>query len=226
MPRSRRRKIPIVFRAKPSVPVADQILATAFAILVALSIGRFPEGERWIWFAALVSLALVHGAWQLARGMSVRLDLADGLLALLIALGALSLIWSANRNGGIQTVIIASCALFLAVYLKSQSRTVLLGICVGVGLGDLYALSANLWLPPGLWSGFANRGYVAEVMIASLPFLWPIWKQGGIVSRAFVIVCGVSDIVYVTGWTPSLIPAFAIAVLLFIGSMWWAWRRT
>ncbi len=169
----------------------EAVLALLFGVLALLSVAGYPEPRRWVFIAIAASLALFDGVRRLSRSRELTVDLCDALLAGLIAFGALSLFWSANRNGGIQTIIIACALLVLIIYLKRfATAKVLTGISIGVGLSAIAALSVNMWLPANFFSGFANSGYAAEAFILCVPFMWPLWRLGRDWSKvmAFVVV--------------------------------------
>lgn len=234
MARQRKRKRPRA--AAPASPPArpatrskpnyDAALAVAYCVLAAAVFAAYPEPAKWALFATTVALGLLHAAWRLYRGAALAVDLADALLALLIALAALSLIWSANLNGGIQTVIIASACLAFAVCLKNfGTQTIFAGIAVGVAMGDLLALAWNLDMGREQWSGFGNRGYAAEAFTLSIPFMWPLWRSPQRILRALAVVVAVADAGYVALFTPSMIEAFVATAFLAIGSIVLCFRR-
>jgi O-antigen ligase len=219
-------------RWSAAMPRANGALAGLYGLLAMVSVAAYPEPSKWVCFAAIVSLALVDMGWRLHRGRELSFDLADALLVSLIAYAALSLAWSANANGGIQTVIIASCCLALAVYLKSFATVeVFTGIAIGIGMADLFALATNMWFGPEQWSGFGNRGYAAEAFTLSIPFMWPLWRFRSPVrsrqqiARAFAAIVAAADAGYVLLFTPSMIEAFVAAVFLAIASLVLAFRR-
>ncbi|HEY1720554.1 MAG TPA: hypothetical protein VGG27_04865 [Magnetospirillaceae bacterium] len=190
----------------------------------------YPEEGRWIGFAATVGLAAIDGARHLYKDRSITIDLLDMLLAALIAFGALSLLWSANVNGGIQTVIIAGACLLFALYLKRYApRATTLAIALGAGSAIVGSLVTNLWLPAAQWSGFGNSGYAAEALILCLPFLWPLWRlewEFTAVTQILAVVIAAAAIGYIVAFTPSAIGAFVLASFAAIASLHWAFRRS
>lgn len=216
-------------RSTPKPPPAFSIVPTVFGLLTALTVAGYPEAGRWIAFAAATALALIDGARQAHRQNQITIDLLDILLAGLIAYGALSLIWSANANGGIQTVIIATACLVLATYLKRRATPALMtAIAAGTALGVIATLATNLWLPPTQWSGFGNSGYAAEALVLALPFLWILWRDQSHlapITRFLAVATAILSVGYVVIFTPSLIGAFVAAALASIGSIVWAFRR-
>ncbi len=162
-------------------------------------------------FAAVVALALLDWTWCVIRDREVSFDIIDASLLGLIAYGSLSLNWSVNRNGGIQTVIIALACLAIVTHLKRYaSQTLMQGIAVGICLGNLYALASNYWLDGDQWSGFGNRGYANETFTLCIPFmwlLWPLWRSCSWLARAFAalaVLVAAADFVYVFLYSPSI----------------------
>ena len=204
----------------------EAVLALLFGVLALLSVAGYPEPRRWVFIAIAASLALFDGVRRLSRSRELTVDLGDAILTALIAFGALSLFWSANRNGGIQTVIIA-CAMFaLLAYLKRcASDTILTGISIGVGIAALGALGTNMWLPNAQYSGFANSGYAAEALLLCVPFVWPLWRFRTLLARGFVVAVAVAVIGYIVIWTPSMIGFFVAGMFAVILSLVYAFRR-
>jgi hypothetical protein len=204
----------------------EAVLALLFGLLALLSVAGYPEPRRWVFIAIAVSLALFAGLRRLSRSREIVVDLADAILAALIAFGALSLTWTANRNGGIQTVIVA-CAMFaLMVYLKRcASDTVLTGIAIGVGGAALGAIATNMWLPNAQYSGFANSGYAAEALLLCIPFVWPLWRFRTVLARGFVVAVAVAVVGYIVFWTPSMIGFFVAGMFAAIVSLVYASKR-
>jgi len=192
-----------------------------FAIMVA-----FPEYAKWIGLAAIVAIALLDWVRRLLRGAELSFDVADLILLGLIAYGALSLLWSANVNGGIQAVIVAASGLVLSAHLKQfAGSATMMAICVAVGLGVLGALANNLWLPTDQWWGFGNSGYLAQSLTLSVPFMWPLWCRKTMPSKAFAALVTVIAIGYLVLFTRSMIEEFTIVAFAAIASIIFCFRR-
>lgn len=204
----------------------DLFVAALFGLLTILAVAGYPEGKRWIFIAAAASLALIDGIRRVYQARELTVDLGDAILAGLIGFGALSLLWTANRNGGIQTIIIASAMLVLVIYLKRFANDVIsMGVVIGAGLAALMALLTNAWLPREQFSGFANSGYAAEAFVLTIPLLWPLWRNGKLLARGFAVLVIVASLFFVLVYTPSMIEAFVIAIFAAIVSLFYCFRR-
>jgi len=211
---------------KPVVEVGYALPFLFGAITFAIIAVAIPEYGKWVGVAVIVALALFDWARRLLRGAELSFDVADLILLGLIAYGALSLLWSVNVGGGVQTVIIASAGLLLSAYLKRfATQSTMTAICYGIGWGVLCAPFTNIWLPADQWWGYGNRGYLAEALTLSVPFMWPLWCRKTVFSRGFaalVTLVALSGVFVMGAFVPAtvtMVEPFVIATFAAIASV-------
>lgn len=198
----------------PSLGPIDRASIAATVASPLLVLTATPDAMRLLAFSCIVALLLVDGLRRVLTGHQLRLDSVDCAFALLIGYAALSLCWSADWRSGVQAVILGVAGWLALVHVKQWTkRDHLIALAWGIAAADGLMIARYYLMAPDQWAGFENRGYMAESLTLSLPFLLVLWTRRHSLQRSFAALVLTAVLFFLGFVGQSAIPLFVLVTL-------------
>ncbi|MRR49599.1 MAG: O-antigen ligase family protein [Rhodocyclaceae bacterium] len=223
-------KVDDVLDAHTSDSWAHALLCVAAPVLLAITLVAYvpdwhtPMFFKWMpigLLAIVSSIFLVSG--HVSRRLSV--DHIDLVTLLLIGWVALSLMWSSDRLGGIDTLAKfgALGLIFLALrHLNSDSALKWIGIAITVAVATVPVMEL---LSIATFGGYYNQNFETETILFALPFMFLEWGRRTIISRLGPLVA-IGLIGYLVFLNPSKIEFLVLPMLIGVFAVVLLRRKT
>lgn len=132
-----------------------------------------PQAAKWLAVALMSSICWLTLAWGLRRA-SLRIDWIDAIAFLLLLWVAISISWSADPLSGKDTTF--RWAMLTSIFCLWRRRTLpsqTVSDSAAIAAGSALVL-AFLAMQIGLYGGYYNRNWLSEMLLAAVPFLFPL----------------------------------------------------